>query len=67
LNEESDSSGDWRAVGSRFQVLEQYTAKLHWPVDVRVQGTRRDPEREYLFQYLDVLFQSWSSAGTGGS
>jgi len=28
LNETSDSSGDRRAVGSRFQVLEQYTAKL---------------------------------------
>ena len=44
LNEHSDSSGDQRAVGSRFQVLEQYTAKLRWPVDVRVQGTRRTTE-----------------------
>jgi len=41
LNEASDSSGDRRAVGSRFQVLEKHTAKLRWPVDVRVQVTRR--------------------------
>ena len=27
--EESDSSGDRRAVGSRFQVLGPYAAKLH--------------------------------------
>jgi len=47
LNEASDSSGDdRRAVGSRFQVLEPYAAKLRWPVDVRVQGTcRRAPGR----------------------
>jgi len=44
LNEQSDSSGDRRAVGSRFQVLEQHRAKLRWPVDVRVQGTRRTAE-----------------------
>ena len=44
LNEPSDSSGDRRAVGSRFQVLESYAAELRWPVDVRVQGTRRAPE-----------------------
>ena len=44
FNEEGDSSGDRRAVGSRFQVLRPYAAKLRWPVDVRVQGTRRAPE-----------------------
>ena len=44
LNDASDSSGDRRAVGSRFQVLEPYAAKLRWAVDVRVQGTRRAPE-----------------------
>ena len=44
LNEESDSSGesvfsygDRRAVGSRFQVLRPFTAKLRWPrLPVRV-------------------------------
>ena len=30
-----------RAICSRFQVLQSYAAKLRWPVDVRVQGTRR--------------------------
>jgi len=44
LNEESDSCGYRRAVGSQFQVLEPYAAKLRWPVDVRVQGTRRASE-----------------------
>jgi len=44
LNEESDSSGDRRAAGSRFQFLRPYAAKLRWPVDVRVQGIRRAPE-----------------------
>ena len=44
MNEASDSSGDRRAVGSQFQVLEPYAAKLRWPVNVRVQGTRRVPE-----------------------
>jgi len=44
LNEASDSSGDPRAVGSRFQVLGSYPAKPCWPVDVRVQGTRRTAE-----------------------
>ena len=44
LNDESVSSGDRMAVGSRFQVVGPYTAKLRWPVDVRVQGTRRAPE-----------------------
>jgi len=39
LNEESDSSGDRRAVGSRFQALAPYAAKLRWPVDVRVAAT----------------------------
>ena len=43
LNEASDSSGDRRAVGSRFQVLGPYAAKLRWPVDVRVPGTREGP------------------------
>jgi len=38
LNEPSDSSGDRRAAGSRFQVLEPYAAKLRWAVDIRVQG-----------------------------
>jgi len=33
LNEASDSSGDRRAVGSRFQVLGSYAAKLGWPVE----------------------------------
>ena len=28
------------SVGSRFQFLRPYAAKLRWPVDVRVQGTR---------------------------
>jgi len=41
LNEPSDSSGDRRAAGSRFQVLEPYAAKMLWAVDVRVQGIRR--------------------------
>jgi len=40
LNEDSDSSGDRRAVGSRFQVLEPYVAELRWLVEVGVQGTR---------------------------
>ena len=48
LNEESDSSGesvfsygDRRAVGSRFQVLMPFTAKLRWPrLPVRVIGFR---------------------------
>ena len=40
LNEDGVSSGDRRAVGSRFQVV----SKLRWPVDVRVQGTRRAAE-----------------------
>ena len=31
---DSDSSGDQRAVGSRFQVMGPYKAKLRWPVDV---------------------------------
>ena len=44
LNEASDSSGDRRAVGGRFQVLGPYAAKLRWPVNVRVQGTRRTSE-----------------------
>ena len=39
LNEESDSSGDRRAVGSRFQALAIYAPKLRWPVDVRVAAT----------------------------
>jgi len=39
LSEDSNSSGDWRAVGSRFQVMEAYAAKLRWPVDVQVQAT----------------------------
>ena len=43
LNEESDSCGNRRVVGSRFQVLEPNAAKLRWPVDVRVQGTRSGP------------------------
>jgi len=41
------SSGDRRAVGSRFQVLEPYAAidnRPSLPIDVRVQGTRRAPE-----------------------
>ena len=38
MNDASDSSVDRRAVGSRFQVLEPYAAKLRWPVDIRVQG-----------------------------
>ena len=43
LNEAS--SGDRRAVGSRFQVLEPYAAiDNSLPIDVRVQGTRRAPE-----------------------
>ena len=47
LNEASDSSGDRRAVGSRFQVLGPYAAKMRWPVDVRVQGcTRRRLQSE---------------------
>jgi len=44
LNEASDSSGNRRAVGSRFQVLRPYAAKLGWSVNVRVQapgGPRR--------------------------
>jgi len=32
------------AMGSRFQVLVLYTAKLLCPVDVRVHGTKRAPE-----------------------
>jgi len=46
LNEESDSSCDRRTVGklSRFEVLGLYAANLHWPVGVRVQGTRRAAE-----------------------
>ena len=44
LNEDSISSGDIRATGSQFQVLGPYAAKLRWPVDVRVQGTKRAPE-----------------------
>ena len=58
LNEDSDSSGDRRAAGSRFQVLGPYTAKLRWPVDVRVQGTRRAPEtaeREWQRQSVDAV------------
>jgi len=39
LNEDSDSTGDRRAVGSQFQVLRPYAAELRWPVDVEVQGT----------------------------
>ena len=46
LNEASDSSGDRRAVSSWFQVLGPYTAKLRWPVDVRVKGTRRRLQSE---------------------
>ena len=37
MNADRVSSGDRRAVGSRFQVLGPYTAKLRWPVDVRHQ------------------------------
>jgi len=44
LNADSDSSGDRRAVGSWFQVLGPYAAKLHWPVSVQVPGARRAPE-----------------------
>ena len=44
LNADSDSSGDRRAVGSRFQLLGPYAAKLHWPVGVQVPGARRAPE-----------------------
>jgi len=49
LNEATDSSGDWRAVGSLFQVL-------RWPVDVRVQGTRRAPEATEQQLYVLRLF-----------
>jgi len=38
------SSGDQIVVGSRFQVLGPYTAKLRWPVDVRVQSSRMSSE-----------------------
>ena len=57
LNEESGSSGDRRAVGSWFQVLRPYAAELRWPVDVRVQGTRRTPEtaeRDWRRPYVDA-------------
>jgi len=57
LSEASDSSGDRRAVGSRFQVLGPYAAKLRWPVDVRVQGTRRAQETAELVHRRSVL--SW--------
>ena len=57
LNEASDSFGDRRAVGSRFQVLGSYAAKLRWPVDVRVQGTSRaaeTTEREWRRPSVDA-------------
>ena len=57
MNEESDSSGDRRAVGSQFQVLRPYAAELRWPVDVGVQGTRRAPgtaERDWRRPYVDA-------------
>ena len=44
FSEASDSSGARRTVGSRFQILEPYAAKLRWPINVQVQGTRRAPE-----------------------
>ena len=34
---------------SQFKVLELYTAKLLWPVEVQVQGTRRAPESAHKF------------------
>ena len=40
LNEASDSCGNRRAVGSRFQVLEPNAAKMRWPVDVRLTDVR---------------------------
>ena len=62
LNEASDSSGDRRAIGSRFQVLEPYAAKQRWAVDVRVQGTRRAPEtaeRDWLHSALVQCWNGW--------
>ena len=66
LNEASDSSGDRRAVGSRFQVLESYAAKLRWPVDVRVPGTRRTGCNGcgQIFCYISITLQAGDHGST---
>jgi len=56
LNKKNNSSGSRRCKGSRFQDLKPYTAKLHWPVDVLVQGTRRATEtKQYCMTDDDQL------------
>ena len=46
MNKESDSSGDRRAVGSRFQVLGPYAAKLRWPVERSESRAPAGPRRQ---------------------
>jgi len=41
---EGSSPGDRSAAGSLFHVLGPCTAKLRWPVEVRVHGTSRAPD-----------------------
>ena len=65
VNEDSDSSGDRRPVGSRFHVLGPYAAKLCWPVDAPVQGTRAPGGPRRLPSLNCILSASFVRASFG--
>jgi len=49
LNEDSDSSGDRRAVGSRFQVLGSHAAKKRWRQRTMAVNVYREAEKRTTF------------------